>query len=29
MIADLKHSQDVRELVGELNRKGFGSYTIK
>ena len=29
LIADLKRSQDVRELVGELNRKGFGSYTIK
>jgi mannose-1-phosphate guanylyltransferase len=29
LIGDLERSQDVRELVDTLNRKGFGSYTIK
>jgi hypothetical protein len=29
LVGDLERSQDVRELVDALNRKGFGSYTIK
>jgi mannose-1-phosphate guanylyltransferase len=29
LVGDLKRSQEVRELVDELKRRGFGSYTIK
>lgn len=29
LVGDLGRSQEVRELVDELNRKGLGSYTIK
>jgi mannose-1-phosphate guanylyltransferase/mannose-6-phosphate isomerase len=29
LAGDLKRSQDVRELVDELNRKGLGAYTTK
>jgi mannose-1-phosphate guanylyltransferase len=28
LVGDLERSQEVRELVDALNRKGFGSYTI-
>jgi mannose-1-phosphate guanylyltransferase len=29
LVADLQRSQEVRELVEELKKKGFGSYTVK
>jgi len=29
LVADLHRAQEVRELVEELKKKGFGSYTIK
>jgi mannose-1-phosphate guanylyltransferase len=29
LVGDLKRSQEVRELVDELKKKGFGSYTVK
>ncbi len=29
LVGDLKRAQDVRELVEELNKKGFGRYTVK
>jgi mannose-1-phosphate guanylyltransferase len=29
LVADLKRSQDVRELVDELKQKGYDAYTIK
>lgn len=29
LVGDLKRSQQVRELVEELNKKGYGAYTIK
>ena len=29
LVGDLKRAQEVRELVGELKKKGLGSYTIK
>jgi mannose-1-phosphate guanylyltransferase len=29
LVGDLKRSQEVRELVEELKRKGYGAYTIK
>ena len=29
LVGDLKRSQEVRELVDELNKKGYGSYTVK
>jgi mannose-1-phosphate guanylyltransferase len=29
LVGDLKRSQEVRELVEELKKKGYGSYTIK
>ena len=29
LVGDLKRSQEVRELVDALNRKGFSSYTIR
>ncbi|HYY23972.1 MAG TPA: sugar phosphate nucleotidyltransferase [Candidatus Udaeobacter sp.] len=29
LVGDLKRSQDVRELVDELKRKGYGAYTIR
>jgi mannose-1-phosphate guanylyltransferase len=29
LVGDLKRSQDVRELVEELKRKGYGAYTVK
>jgi mannose-1-phosphate guanylyltransferase len=28
LVADLSRSQEVRDIVDELNRKGFGSYTV-
>ena len=29
LVGDIRRSQEVRELVDELNKKGYGSYTIK
>jgi mannose-1-phosphate guanylyltransferase len=29
LVGDLNRSQEVRELVDELNRKGLGAYTVK
>lgn len=29
LIADLKRSQEVRELVDELKKQGYGAYTVK
>jgi len=29
LVGDLRRSQEVRELVEELHKKGYGSYTIK
>ena len=29
LVGDLKRAQDVRELVEELKKKGFGRYTVK
>jgi mannose-1-phosphate guanylyltransferase len=29
LIADLKRSQDVRELVDDLKKQGYGAYTVK
>jgi mannose-1-phosphate guanylyltransferase len=29
LVGDLKRSQEVRELVDDLKRKGYGSYTLK
>jgi mannose-1-phosphate guanylyltransferase/mannose-6-phosphate isomerase len=29
LVGDLKRSQEVRELVDELKKKGYGSYTVK
>ncbi|HEY7317071.1 MAG TPA: sugar phosphate nucleotidyltransferase [Candidatus Binatia bacterium] len=29
LVGDMRRSQEVRELVAELNRKGYGAYTIK
>ncbi|MGH7824320.1 MAG: mannose-1-phosphate guanylyltransferase [Candidatus Binatia bacterium] len=29
LVGDLKRSQDVRELVDELNKEGYGAYTVK
>lgn len=29
LVGDLRRSQEVRELVDELHKKGFGAYTIK
>jgi mannose-1-phosphate guanylyltransferase len=29
LVGDLKRSQEVRDLVDELKKKGFGSYTVK
>ena len=29
LVADLQRAQEVRELVEELKKKGFGSYTVK
>lgn len=29
LVGDLKRSQDVRELVNELKRSGYGSYTVR
>ncbi len=29
LVGDLKRSQEVRELVEELKKKGYGSYTVK
>ena len=29
LVGDIKRSQEVRELVDELNNKGYGAYTIK
>ncbi|HEU4342778.1 MAG TPA: sugar phosphate nucleotidyltransferase [Candidatus Binatia bacterium] len=29
LVGDLKRSQEVRELVAELKKKGYGSYTVK
>ena len=29
LVGDIKRSQEVRELVTELNNKGYGAYTVK
>jgi mannose-1-phosphate guanylyltransferase len=29
LVGDIRRSQEVRELVDELNKKGYGAYTIK
>jgi mannose-1-phosphate guanylyltransferase len=29
LVGDIRRSQEVRELVDELNNKGYGAYTIK
>ena len=29
LVGDIRRSQEVRELVNELNNKGYGAYTIK
>jgi mannose-1-phosphate guanylyltransferase len=29
LVGDLRHSQEVRELVEELKEKGYGAYTVK
>jgi mannose-1-phosphate guanylyltransferase len=29
LVGDIKRSQEVRELVDELNNKGYGAYTVK
>jgi hypothetical protein len=29
LVGDIKRSQEVRDLVDELNNKGYGAYTIK
>jgi mannose-1-phosphate guanylyltransferase len=29
LVGDLKRSQEVRELVAELKKKGYGAYTVK
>ena len=29
LVGDIKRSQEVRELVEELNKKGYGAYTLK
>jgi mannose-1-phosphate guanylyltransferase len=29
LVGDLNRSQEVRELVGELNKRGYGAYTVK
>jgi mannose-1-phosphate guanylyltransferase len=29
LVGDLKRSQEIRELVEELKKKGYGSYTVK
>ena len=29
LVGDLQRSQEVREVVEELKKKGYGSYTIK
>jgi hypothetical protein len=28
LVGDLSRSQEVRDIVDELNRKGLGSYTV-
>jgi cell division septation protein DedD len=29
LVGDIKRSQEVRELVDELNNRGYGAYTVK
>jgi len=29
LVADIKRSQEVKELVEELKRKGYGRYTVR
>ena len=29
LVGDIRRSQEVRELVDELNKKGYGAYTVK
>jgi hypothetical protein len=29
LVGDIRRSQEVRELVDQLNKRGFGAYTIK
>jgi len=29
LVGDLDRSQEVRELVEELKKKGYGAYTVK
>jgi len=28
LVGDIKRSQEVRELVEDLNKKGYGAYTV-
>jgi cell division septation protein DedD len=29
LVGNIKRSQEVRELVEDLNNKGYGAYTVK
>jgi mannose-1-phosphate guanylyltransferase len=29
LVGDIRRSQEVRELVDELKKKGYGAYTIR
>jgi hypothetical protein len=29
LVGDIRRSQEVRDLVDELNKKGYGAYTIR